>query len=221
MTIAVAIASHQRNLPLSIVLRNLPADWHAVVVLTDGEDGSAFARRPRTHVFHHANEPLGAKWQHAVLMARAAVNPDLLIIAGSDDVLLGDTDELVATMQGLDFLGLMAFLSFDGQHHWHCKYAPHMSMPIGGGRVYTRAILNRMRWRLFDTARNKHLDEYGYQNALRHGARTRCVDEAPGLQVVALKGPWPQKNPLDKYHRSRNIIVTPATHVRHRCSYQF
>jgi len=221
MKICVAIASHQRAVPLAVVLRTLPADWHVVLVLSPGEDVDAYNQRPNTHAFNHPNEPLGAKWQFAVDMARTHVVPDLLIITGSDDVLLGDTEQLTATMEGTDMLGFMAFEAFDGTAHYHCKYAPHMGLPIGGGRVYTKALLDKMRGRLFDTSRNKHLDEYGYANALRHGAKVKLVDEAPGLQVVALKGPWPQKNPLDKYHRSKNIIVTPIPHVRHRCDYQF
>jgi hypothetical protein len=220
MRIAVAIASHERQQPLLVVLRCLPEDWHAVLVLSPGEDPSPYLARPNTHVHHYANSPLGAKWQHAVDMART-LEPDLLIITGSDDVLLGDTDQLAATMQGIDMLGFRRFLVYDGRKHWQCTYAPHMMMPIGGGRVYRRALLNRMRWRLFDTTREKHLDEYGFENALRVGGIVRQVEDCAGLSIVAIKGAWPQKNPLNKYLKSRNLHVTPIPHVRHRIRYQF
>lgn len=226
MKIVVAIASHDREKPLSLVLRCMPAAWHAVLVLTTGEDPAPYLKRPNTHVYHHANSPLGAKWQHAVNMARTHA-PDLLIIDGSDDVLLGNTAKLVATMEDTDMLGFMGFEAFDGANHYWLRYKPHVKMPIGGGRVYTRALLDRMRWRLFDVHREKWLDEYGYANARRVGdgkggpARIKLVDRAPGLQVVALKGDWPQKNSMAKYLRGKNIDVTPLDGVKHSVYYNW
>lgn len=220
MKIVVAIASHEREAPLCAVLRAMPADWHAVLVLTTGEDPAPYLKRPNTHVYHHANSPLGAKWQHAVNMARTHA-PDLLIIDGSDDALIGDTAKLVATMQDCDMLGFMGFEAYDGRYHYWLRYRPHVKMPIGGGRVYTRALLDRMRWRLFDVHREKWLDEYGYANAMRHGARVKLVDRAPGLQVVALKGDWKQKNPMEKYLRGKNIEVTQLPNVKRTVNYDW
>ena len=89
MKFVTCIASHERNVPLGIVLRNLPASWHAVVVLSPGDDPAQLPERPNTHVYHHSNEPLGQKWQTAVDLARR-LEPDYLVIQGSDDVLLVD-----------------------------------------------------------------------------------------------------------------------------------
>lgn len=220
MTVAVCIASHDRAKPLGIVLRCLPAAWHAVVVLSPGEDGTAYEQRPNTHVHYHANSPLGAKWQYAVNMART-LNTDVVGITGSDDVLQVDEVLLERAMLGFDFLGCRGFLAFDGREHYQCTYRPHVRMPIGGARFYRRELLDRMRWRLFDTTREKHLDEQGYANAIRHGARCTIADFHTGLRIIALKGDWPQKNPLDKYLRGRNLDVTLLQHVRHRIDYQF
>lgn len=226
MNIVVAIASHEREAPLCTVLRVMPKDWHTVIVLTTGEDPAPYLKRPNTHVFHYANSPLGAKWQHAVNKARE-LGPDLLIVDGSDDALIGDTKKLVATMSDCDMLGFMGFEAFDGTHHYWLRYRPHITMPIGGGRVYTRALLDRMRWRLFDTSLEKWLDERGYANARRAGdgkggaARIKLVDRAPGLQVVALKGDWPQKNSMAKYLRGRNIEVTALDKVDHPVNYNW
>lgn len=220
MKVAVAIASHERIVPLQVVLRCLPAHWHAVVVLTDGEDPAHYTGRANTHVFHHPNQPLGAKWQHAVDQARA-LDPDLLIITGSDDVLVVDEAILQQQMSTVEMLGLRGWYVYENGIHYRCVYAPHIMMPIGGGRVYTKALLNRMRWRLFNPTLNRHLDEQGYHNALRAGGNIAQVEFHEALTVVAIKGPWQQMNPLAKYQRSRNVIVTQVNHVRHRVHYQW
>lgn len=220
MKVCVAIASHQREVSLKVVLRCLPAHWHAVVVLTDGEDGSAYLQRPNTHVYHHPNEPLGAKWQCAVDHARA-LDPDLLIITGSDDVLVVNEDLLYDQMQRVEFLGLRGFYVYERGIHYKCVYNPHVMMPIGGGRVYTKRLLDRMRWRVFDKERNRHLDEAGWVQALRVGGGTLQVDFHPAITVVAIKGGWSCMNPLHKYIRSRNLTVTQDNHVRHRVHYQW
>ena len=138
MNVVVCIASHHRSGPLNIVLRCLPEDWHAVVVVTDKADVDAIIPRERTHVFTHPNEPLGAKWQRTIDEARK-LDPDYLIITGSDDVLLGDTTALTETMRGMDLLVFTAWTIFDGSKHWKAKYNALRSThkpPIGGGRIW-------------------------------------------------------------------------------------
>lgn len=219
--VVVAIASHQRTTPLSIVLRHLPADWHAVVVVSEQEDAKALpTANCQLHTALFPNEPLGAKWQHAVDRARE-LDPDLLVITGSDDVLKVQPDKLFDAMQGIDLLGFNSFTAYDGRHHYRCSYRPHVKLPIGSGRVYRRELLEKMRWRLFDVEKQKHLDERGYWNAMRAGGKVRIVDQLPGMEVIALKGSWPCKNSLDKYRRGRNLEVTPITDVRDSRSYQF
>ncbi len=218
MKIAVCIAAHERMKPLAIVLGQLPAHWHAVVVLSPGENSSALLKRPNTHVFHHANLPLGWKWQHAVNHARD-LKPDAIVIAGSDDVLLVDEAKLLPVLQEYDMVGPRSFLAYDGAETWHCAYKEHVPMPIGSGRIYTRQLLDRLRWRLFDTGRNNLLDDFGYRTAVRHGARLLQANDIPGLRVIALKGDWPCKNPMDKYFKGKNLSITQA-HVRDRVHYQ-
>lgn len=224
----VCIASHQRTLPLGIVLKNLPEHWEKVVVVSEPDDVKALAasrskleaRGSRLHVHTFPNNPLGAKWQHAVDKARD-LDPDLLVITGSDDVLIADEAKLLQALDGYDMAGPRSFLAFDGKQHYQCRYRKHVDMPIGGGRVYRRSLLDKMRWKLFDTGRDRWLDEQGYYGAMRHGARVLCEDVIPGLQVVALKGEWPQKNPLAKYIRGRNLDVIPLPRAPHPITYQF
>lgn len=222
MKVAVCIASHQRQQPLSIVLRCLPADWHATVVVSDAADYEAVVdlERPNTYVHLFPNNPVGAKWQHAVDCARKG-NPDLLVITGSDDVLLGNTAQLAATMEGYDSMGLRQWLAYDGRQHYTMRYAEHVMIPVGCGRVYTRALLERMRWQVFDTERSRGLDNLGYYNTLRAGGSCPIVDEIPGLQCISLKGPWDMYNPLPKLMRSHNMLITPAPHILPLANYQF
>ena len=223
MKVVVCIASHHRGGPLNIVLRCLPEDWHAVVVVTDKADVDAIIPRERTHVFTHPNEPLGAKWQRTIDEARK-LEPDYLIITGSDDVLLGDTTALAETMRGMDMLVFTAWTIFDGSKHWKAKYNALRSThkpPIGGGRVYSRALLDRMRWQLFDTVKRIHMDDYGWQNALRCGAKILRGDTHEGIDIIALKGPWQQLNSFQRLKTAKHITITPDTNVRDCSRYQF
>lgn len=221
--IVVCIASHHRSGPLNIVLRCLPEDWHAVVVVSDQADIDAILPRERSHFFTHPNDPLGSKWQRAVDEARR-LSPDLLIITGSDDVLLGHTDTLASTMHGHDLLIFTAWTIFDGTKHWRAKYnalrSPHKP-PIGGGRVYSRALLERMRWQLFDTGKRIHMDDYGWQNAMRCGAKVLKADTHDGIEIISLKGPWEQLNSFQRLKAAKHITITPDTHVRDCSRYQF
>lgn len=220
MKVAVITASHERMVPLGIVHAHLPPEWHAVVVLSPGEDGTALLERPHTHVFHYANQPLGLKWQHAVDRARD-LRPDVLVIAGSDDVLLVKPAAFEDTMTRYDMAGPRSFLAYNGKRHYAFAYKAHVAMPIGSGRMYRADLLDRFGWRLFDTGRDNMLDDMGYRNAMDHSARHLVQNNIPGLQVVALKGPWDCKNPLEKYLRGKNLTVDHNPHVRHRVTYQF
>lgn len=210
MKVSVVIASHERNEALRIVLRCLPPAWHATLVVSHEAERQELLElgRPNTFVHLHPNHPVGAKWQHAVDCARKG-RPDLLIITGSDDVLIGDTAMLSLAMQDKDSVGLRQWLAYDGHHHYRMRYQPHVKVPVGCGRVYTRRILEKMNWRIFDTARDRGLDNLGYQNVLRHGGTCPIVDEIPGLQPISIKGPWNMYNPMDKLLASRNMDITP------------
>jgi glycosyltransferase involved in cell wall biosynthesis len=223
MNIVVAIASHQRQKPLNIVLRCLPSDWHCVVVVTDQTDVQAIADRPNTHAFRHPNEPLGGKWQRAIDEARK-LDPDFLIITGSDDVLLGETNALVERMSDHDMLVFTAWTIFDGRAHYDARYnelRPPHKPPIGGGRVYSRKLLDKIRWQLFDTHKRIHMDDYGWQNAIRNDAKVIAADAHAGIDIISLKGPWAQLNSFERLKGARHITITPLPNVRLRGDYQF
>lgn len=229
--VVVCIATHQRQMQTNLVLQNLPANWHAVVVCTTEADAKAVRRcghatmctcayaHMNTHVYRHPNDPLGAKWQHAIDRARA-LNPDYVMITGSDDVMLGSTPALEEAMAGHDMLALNGWYIFDGKRHYFAKYLGD-HVPIGGGRTYTRALLDKMRWRVFDGLAPKRLDNAGWWHALRHGARVKHADRVPGLYIVSLKGPWKQFNSLNKLRGAAHIDIQPLKQVPFVGHYQF
>lgn len=220
MKIVICIASHERPEPLNIVLRCMPKDWHVVVVVSSEADKRAIAARQHTHIHIFPNEPLGAKWQHAVEKARE-LEPDVLGITGSDDVLLGSTEALAAALATHDFIGLNSFHIYDGKQHYKCGYRTPV-IPLGGGRFYGRAVLERMRWQLFNPAKAKRLDDDGFINARRAGARVFWKDDLPGLTLVALKGNWPQMNSMAKLKQhAHKLYLTPKPDLKRMGDYQF
>ena len=220
MKVVICIASHDRPGPLNIVLRCLPKDWHAVVVVSSEKDMRAIAARQHTHVHIFPNEPVGAKWQHAIDKARA-LEPDVVGITGSDDVIISSTAALATAMATCDFIGLNSFYAYDGTLHWKCGYRTPV-IPLGGGRFYSRALLERMRWQVFNPAKARKLDDDGFINARRAGARVYWKDDLPGLLLIALKGPWKQMNPLSKLQQyAHKLYLNPLPHLKRMGDYQF
>lgn len=202
-----------------MVLASIPSHWSIVVAYTDPDDRALIDAWPNVYPVQVANNPLGAKWQAAVDYAHH-IEHDWLCITGSDDVIEVDEEALAATLEGCDMAGLWSWNIYDGKHTYLATYT-HRRQPLGAGRFYSRRILVKMRYHLFDVTREKHLDDTGYRNALRCGAVCRLETELAGLKVVSLKGLWEQINPMSKIMGSRNVKLEPVEDVRDRSDYGF
>ena len=213
MNPTVLIATHER---LEITSKNIESllkqsvKPQIVLVVTDLDEIKYYQNKfEGIQIINEFNNPLGDKWQTGVDFSRS-INPDPLIILGSDDI-LGDgyiekVCELIA--KGNDFVGIRRWW----QHHegkaYHCDYLAKHSFPLGGGRCYSGKMLKRIDYKLFERQRNRHLDDYGWDNARNSGLKCLVIDnpEQYGLSIHAIKGDWPVMNPFTISHKNIRLL---------------
>lgn len=207
----VLIATHRRVEITSKLIKKL-SEGHPgvkivlVVSLKTEQDYFNAMKIPDLHVIVQNNQPLGLKWQTGVNYAKKLkANP--LIICGSDDVL---EDGFIANACKIilkyDFIGLKRFYVLHKRKKYLIEYKP--AMPIGGGRVYSKALLDTIRWKVFDPGKNKHLDDEGWKNALYNTDKILIVSniQSYGLVLTAVKGNWPMLNQFNPYHPNISVV---------------
>lgn len=216
MNPVVLIATHQR---LEITRKNIESLLRQSVVpkvvlcCTDPKEAKFFKDTfPSIQVLSGvSNNPLGRKWQSGV---DQCLNADPLIITGSDDILgpgfIKKACQLVE--EGNHFVGLQRFW----QHHrgtaYFCEYLAHQ--PIGGGRIYSGAMLKAIKHKLFDPTKERHLDDFGWNKVRTSGLKCKWVrnTEAEGLHIHAIKGDWICKNPFNPNHKNIKVLRTEPSY---------
>lgn len=178
------------------------------MVVSEKEEKKQFLSKnyPNTYILLAENKPLGLKWQKGVDVARnLEANP--LIILGSDDVLMpGFVENAIKLLSKYDFIGLKRFYVKHAKKLYTIDYKP--AMPIGGGRVYSAKMLDAIKWKLFNPGLNKHLDDFGFDAAIKSGLKILLVSDIKnhGLELVALKGNWPMMNPFNRFHPNISVV---------------
>lgn len=213
------IASQQRLEITTANIKSLQAQSYVpqiVVVVSEPSEAKHYIPLG-VHVVQVANHPLGRKWQAGVNYARS-LNPSHLIINGSDDILCKDFIRRFCT--GVDFIGLQQWYVLNDGKLYLFDYLA--SQALGGGRVYSKRLLDTCNWNIFDTGASKLLDDRGW---LVTRSTHRCIIEDEGC-ILAVKGNWPTLNPLNIKHR--NVMMTgcwegeeAATIVKEKFGYEY
>lgn len=211
----ILIATHERVEITTGLINKLFADHASIQIVLVVSSITEFHHFKKNqpgdlHVIKAPNSPLGAKWQFGVTHAqKICANP--LIILGSDDELNKDfvKNALKLLDDGYHFIGLRRYWVKHKGNKYLIDYRP--VMPLGGGRVYSAKLLDSMRWKLFES-KNRRLDDYGWNQVVRIGARTILISdiERAGMEITAIKGDWPMLNPFDKNHKNLNILKVCA-----------
>lgn len=159
------------------------------------------------------NSPLGEKFQRGVNIAKV-LKADPLIINGSDDILGLDFIEraCAAVSDGVDFIGLYHWHILHNKVLYHFKY--NARLPLGGGRVFSKRALDSMKWKLFDTSRNKHLDDLAFANVTRQVTLDKIFPDYlndRGFNIISIKGDWQTMNSFDRIMKSKNCTLLTKT----------
>lgn len=204
MKIVAVMASHERHdMTRRSCDRLISIGCDVVLVVSTKRDVNALQYY---NPLSYSNNPLGAKWQYAVDNARLR-EPDLLITCGSDDLLCDDyipkAMQFITT--GYEFVGVSQWYmetATELYKAWYCK-TPHLA--VGSGRVYTKALLDKVNWQIFDKNASRRLDDVG-NYIKKRGYVSRDVDR-DGLIVTAVKGSWGQLNPINRFFNAPTIGI--------------
>jgi hypothetical protein len=211
MTPVVIIATHKR---VEITCRNIESLQaqsvvpKIVIVCSLESEADLFCERyDRLSVIVTKNNPIGAKWQQGVMWSEVNKAP-FIIITGSDDILgkgfIEQAQQYIE--QGYDFIGVKRWYVHDVKNKKVHLLDYRANLPLGGGRVYSKAFLDRIDWKLFEP-KDKHLDDFGWKQVKDH-AKKIIIDN--DLKILSVKGDWPVMNPVEKMlsHPNSKLLKT-------------
>ncbi len=213
MNPVILIAVYGRMRLVEINLRLLSEqNCQIVCVASLDEDFKALRKMaiPNLQIIPAPNNPLGAKWQSGVDQCRI-LDADPLIILGSDDFL--DQTFIKNACRISKYMDFVCFDRFfihspnDGKNY-SLRYKN--KFPLGSGRVYSKKYLNEKHWIMFDSERNRLLDDFAWDNT-KFGDKILFNPE--GMNLLAVKGQWEVLNPLDKILQSESIIWDYETEI--------
>jgi hypothetical protein len=213
MNPVVVMAMYGRRKLVETNLRLLSEQNCTVVVAASIYDDFNFLRElriPNLQIIPTSNKPLGRKWQEGVDSCRILdANP--LIILGSDDFLSQNFVKKACELaKEFDFVFFDKWFILDQQSgkQYSLRYnmMKHGKPPLGSGRIFSKAFLERHHWQLFDTSLNIKLDDFIYDNIL---SDDKILLNPDGMNILAVKGNHETMNPLNKILSNQTIDWTP------------
>jgi hypothetical protein len=143
----------------------LPEGWSVVclVVGSEGERSRQLCETQGLLYLEAPNEPLGQKF-NAGLRHLRAYEPDYVMVLGDDDWvcpdwLRGYQDAMTA---GVEVIGVRDFYFYHVLSHRLVYWPGYGQMlpgeTIGAGRMLSKSVLDRLRWRGWDPEKNQGLD---------------------------------------------------------------
>lgn len=207
----VVIASHQRQQITETVINKVLKSHNSVrivlvVSLIDEFNHFKSLNYDRLALAIFPNKPLGNKWQQAVNIAKK-IGADPVIILGSDDELNTEfiDNSLKLLDQGYHFITFRRYKILHKGILYTYDYKPEMG--LGSGRVYTAEILNTFKWHLFESSKNKHLDDLGYKQVIQSNKKFLVVENDDyGLIITSIKGDWVMLNPFEPDNANIKLI---------------
>jgi hypothetical protein len=131
---------------------------------SEGDKSRSIAMSCGAEYMEAQNQPLGAKF-NAALQGAMSFNPDGVMVLGSDNFINADAflmwDRFIS--EGVESMGFLDAYMIDPFRrkmvHW-LGYNTSMRKgePLGSGRCYSRSLLDRVNWRLWDSRKRESLD---------------------------------------------------------------
>jgi len=131
-----------------------------VMIYTTNKDGVFLESTDVIAKGQYKNNPLSYKWNAAV-MTLEQLEFDAVILLGSDDYI----DEAFVEFVGknIDKYEMIAFTDIyfkedDALYYWSGYDGTRKGEPCGAGKVYTKQFLERIKYNLFNDAKERGLD---------------------------------------------------------------
>jgi hypothetical protein len=180
---------------VTVLLKN-PEVGKVILMGTDPAD-FPFPLPDRVQYHMTANEPLGAKWQRALDLARL-LEPEYILAVGSDDWLEPGyvAHGLRRLSEGWDVYGRgrwkMVEFNVKKIRVTDCRYRGHRD-PLGSGKLISANILDRIDWKLYPENAPRGIDYFSHMQLVEAGARVFSgLDDFPSIFLI--KGSWPMIN---------------------------
>lgn len=177
--------------------------------------------------FAYDIQPLGKKWQASVKIAQQLYDAELLAITGSDDILSHqlinhviqrhqsnlkkspDPEFLPSMYCCMEWLVLQRNIKHElWGEFFKCHYRYETALqPLGAGRFYPCNFLRKLDYFIFDSDKNRLLDDDGFFAVRDRKGFLEYVSLAEG-PVISVKGDWLQLNSLD------DLIKAPTVNVQ-------
>jgi hypothetical protein len=187
-------------------------DVHVALVGSDERDeafaGALRQAEPQLAYQAHANQPLGAKWQSAVALARATQPDHLLLLRAGDVPSPRHLEAMVSLLERPDNAGyngtaLRSWYDYnagvDDQGTatlWTCGFgASQRWATLLSGRILRASALEAQDWRLFDAKASRRLDR-AVCAALPNDATFFTGTQDQG-GLLSLRGPWDHLRDLE------------------------
>lgn len=171
--------------------------FEVVIVVSNRDELLYYSEFTWLHVIMAPNNPLGAKFQAGLDYCKN-FDPDCIIPLGSDDLL--SINFKWYTEHGKNFTGFKQWYVWSNQTLYNLEYLAEQ--PLGGGRIFPKVLLKILDYKLFDTTKNRLLDDYAW-NKIKDKYGQRIINEP---HILAVKGNWEVINKFDPNHRNVKVL---------------
>jgi hypothetical protein len=140
-------------------------------VLVVGTGDSKACQKHRYEYYRYKNEPLADKANYRLSLCKDRA--DFYLFLGSDDIMRPDTFEtyLKAIEEGADYIAPLDLCFWYKKKmyysHGYGPAHPRHGEPLAVGRMVSNELLNRVRWSLWTSGRNKNIDREAYEKLIR------------------------------------------------------
>lgn len=223
MRVVCVIPCHER-LEVSVESINLLQKHQTlqptVIVVGWSNIERQIAKETRSYFISCENTYLGNKWQTGIDFART-LEPDALLIMGSDALISPDWVKFSAEKiaNGADLTGKISWYTcgivpkkhLEILHHKYIR-SPAVDFPVGGGRMVSRKLLDRMDWQLYPRGRKSCLDHGSAMNMKIYKPKIEIFEDAEHKNM-GLKGPWPVLNTFKKMKNADPLKCQPLENI--------
>lgn len=162
MKIQVLSAMYGRHEAVNMAVDSWLKEGLDVLMVVSNEEDRNFCIDKQIDYIHAPNTPLSNKWQSGITFLKDWSDADAFLMLGSDDMIENSENYKTWLFQGYEFIGLKDIYIRDlysgEEKHWKGYTNHRRGESAGAGRCFSRSLLDKLDWLLWDERRNKGLD---------------------------------------------------------------
>ena len=221
VSVACVIAFKDRHDMVEVNIRSLLMQSlsPAIILVASNPSDLVFSKKMQekySKVFFVVcpNFPVGKKWDTGVQFAKL-INPESLLILGSDDVLspgyIQEAYKKIGKGSGskigaADLVGSIKWRIYDSDKKlYSLSYNDKIvKITLGGGRLYSRYFLDSCEWSIFDKGISKNLDNLGHNKVVAFSDKIELISDSEF--ILSIEGNWEVMNSAKNILRAKNKI---------------